>query len=191
MEPGHIRLKIYCAGPMRAGGKYVGRFHEMVRIVEALGHDALSELSSTVEWGELKGLTRGADGGSLADAAGTVRRRAYAGKTATRARSEIRVAVEDAYIYARDIHWLDTADALVAEVSGPSLGVGYEISYALHERRIPVLCLLHREVGSFSAMIGGNCSPLLALERYCSRPEMRGVIRQFLQNVRGRTASSP
>ena len=45
-------------------------------------------------------------------------------------------------VYARDVAWVNGADALIAEVSTPSHGVGYEIALALG-RGLPVLCL-HR-----------------------------------------------
>lgn len=146
---------------MRAGGKYVGNFHEMIRIVEELGHQTLSELSTTLKWGDTGGkLTRGARGrpepGPAPDMKG------------------------DEYIYSRDIFWLEKADVLIAEVSGPSLGVGYEISYAIHQCRIPVLCLLNREVTAYSAMLSGNTSPLLETARYASREEMKAAIMDFL-----------
>ncbi|MGQ9582106.1 MAG: hypothetical protein ACUVV6_01155 [Thermoplasmatota archaeon] len=228
-------LLVYCAGPMRSGGKYVESFYEMIRIVEGLGHCALTELSSTVRWGALEELTEGAEGGGAAPAAGgaVVRRigreagRGGVGRAGAGAvpggdpRGELRrgeagegggrdgrglgegwswggangaaMAGEgrptpsaiDAYIYMRDLHWLDRADALVAEVSGPSLGVGYEVSYALHVRRIPSLCLCHREVRALSAMISGNTSPLLRLERYSGSEDMRVTIIDFLsENLR-------
>ena len=62
----------------------------------------------------------------------------------------------DHEIYERDVAWLMSADALVAEVSTPSHGVGYEIAKA-EEWGKPVLCLYRR--GSrhrISAMLGGN-----------------------------------
>ena len=34
-------------------------------------------------------------------------------------------------IFTRDIKWIEECDAVVAEVSTPSLGVGYEICYGL------------------------------------------------------------
>jgi len=184
------RLKVYCAGPMRAGGRYVDRFHEMVRIVGELGHEALSELSNSVEWGTAPELTRGADGGRPAG----LRPRGRNGEGISPGRfppgPDGAAASEDAYIYTRDIFWLDLADVLVAEVSGPSLGVGYEISYAIHVRKLPVLCLLNRDVLSFSAMIGGNTSPLLRVEPYASAPEMQRVIKGFL-NRPGTLRESP
>ena len=38
--------------------------------------------------------------------------------------------LRDDLIYQRDLDWLCSADAVVAEVSTPSLGVGYEIGVA-------------------------------------------------------------
>jgi len=50
-------------------------------------------------------------------------------------------ALDGNAIFDRDLEWLDAADAVVAEVSKPSTGVGYEIAYARHRRGIPVICL--------------------------------------------------
>jgi nucleoside 2-deoxyribosyltransferase len=56
--------------------------------------------------------------------------------------------------YTRDIEWIKECDILVAEVSTPSLGVGYEISYAesLGKR---IICVYDKDI-KISAMIGGN-----------------------------------
>lgn len=62
----------------------------------------------------------------------------------------------DADIYARDVRWIGESDILIAEVSQPSIGVGYEIAYAeaIHK---PVLALYSLEAEkSISAMISGN-----------------------------------
>lgn len=62
----------------------------------------------------------------------------------------------DTEIYERDLRWIQEADVLVAEVSTPSLGVGYEIG-AAERRRIPVLCLFRDRPGRrLSAMVAGN-----------------------------------
>ena len=57
-------------------------------------------------------------------------------------------------IYNRDINWIKECDIVVAEVSTPSLGVGYEIAYAekLGKR---IICLYDESI-NISAMIGGN-----------------------------------
>jgi nucleoside 2-deoxyribosyltransferase len=62
----------------------------------------------------------------------------------------------DDWIFNRDMDWLNVSDVLVAEVTTPSLGVGYEISKAESLGK-PVICLF-RNFGtkSLSAMIGGN-----------------------------------
>lgn len=60
-------------------------------------------------------------------------------------------------IYARDLGWLDEADLVVAEVSVPSLGVGYEIAYATRIRHIPVIALYRKAFTQrCSAMIAGD-----------------------------------
>lgn len=60
-------------------------------------------------------------------------------------------------IFARDLRWLDECDVVVAEVSTPSHGVGYEIAYARWARRIPVIALYRRgRTKRCSAMIAGD-----------------------------------
>ncbi|MBN2471231.1 MAG: nucleoside 2-deoxyribosyltransferase [Anaerolineae bacterium] len=78
----------------------------------------------------------------------------------------------DREIYAQDIRWLDQAGAVIAEVSVPSLGVGYEIGYALHVRDIPVLCLCDASV-TLSAMLTGNPHPRLQM---CCYHELAGAL---------------
>jgi 2'-deoxynucleoside 5'-phosphate N-hydrolase len=64
-------------------------------------------------------------------------------------------ALDDRAIYERDLTWLKEADCLVAEVTTPSLGVGYEIGKVTEWRR-PVLCLYRPgEPRKLSAMISG------------------------------------
>ena len=61
-------------------------------------------------------------------------------------------------IYARDIEWLQEADLIVAEVTTPSLGVGYEVARGAGMGK-PVVCLFRPESGRrLSAMIRGNPS---------------------------------
>jgi nucleoside 2-deoxyribosyltransferase len=93
-------------------------------------------------------------------------------------------AAGDADIYIRDLRWLQQADALIAEVSGPSLGVGYEIAYALHALSIPVLCVGNRRSSeNLSAMITGNFSERLTLKIYDSGGELDGIVKEFLEGI--------
>jgi len=51
--------------------------------------------------------------------------------------------------------WIDGADAVVAELSGPDATVGSEIFYALHKRRVATLCLVPRGTPALP-MLEGN-----------------------------------
>src|SRR4030081_2678478 len=63
--------------------------------------------------------------------------------------------IGDTNIHDRDLEWLRGSDYLVAEVTTPSLGVGYETGKA-REWGKPVLCLYRPEDGrSLSAMVSG------------------------------------
>ncbi len=59
-------------------------------------------------------------------------------------------------IYERNMKWMQQADVLVAEVTQPSLGVGFEIAKA-EDRGIPILCLYKPSTGKrLSGLIGGS-----------------------------------
>ena len=85
------------------------------------------------------------------------------------------------YIYNRDMAWLSEADVLVAEVTTPSLGVGYEIGkYEIGktEGRKPILCLYREQSGrSLSAMISGNQN--LQLKKYKDLSDLQKIFQEF------------
>ena len=84
-------------------------------------------------------------------------------------------------VYQRDVTWIEECEAMVAEVSTPSLGVGYEIAYALNIDR-PVLCLYRR--GLFvSKMITGNPAPTLTLATYQDLDELDAHLDTFLASL--------
>lgn len=84
-------------------------------------------------------------------------------------------------IYHRDMLRLFNVNAVVAEVSTPSLGVGYEISEA-RKLKLPVLCLYLRSAAQdLSAMIGGN--PDLTVMTYGDLDEARRHIGQFFTDL--------
>jgi len=59
-------------------------------------------------------------------------------------------------IYTTDVNWINESDVLVAEVTQPSLGVGYELAYAEAKNK-RVICLYRPELGKrLSAMVAGN-----------------------------------
>jgi 2'-deoxynucleoside 5'-phosphate N-hydrolase len=84
-------------------------------------------------------------------------------------------------IYERDVEWLRGADAVIAEISNPSLGVGYEIAYALQHKK-PVLAL-YAESLFISRMITGNSDPLLQVREYASDAEWRREMDSFLKRI--------
>lgn len=84
-------------------------------------------------------------------------------------------------IYERDIEMIQEADAIVAEVSNPSLGVGYELGYAEALRK-PTLLLFNADSGKrLSAMLAGNPNPQLQEYRKGEIPV--GGIRSFLRTL--------
>jgi nucleoside 2-deoxyribosyltransferase len=89
--------------------------------------------------------------------------------------------VDPAEVYRRDIQWIDDCQAMIAEVSTPSHGVGYEIAYALAQEK-PVLCL-HQEKRSVSKMITGNDSPQLQVQSYAEESQALALIEVFLAGL--------
>lgn len=62
----------------------------------------------------------------------------------------------DTEIYERDMNWIREADIVVAEVTTPSLGVGYELGQAESMGK-KIVCLYRRMEGKrLSAMLSGN-----------------------------------
>lgn len=87
----------------------------------------------------------------------------------------------DCYIHDRDMEWLYKCDVVVAEVSSPSLGVGYELGLAVSLKK-PVLCL-HRPMTErpLSAMIAG--SPAIRTAAYGSMDEAKNKIQEFISGI--------
>ncbi|MCK5793648.1 MAG: nucleoside 2-deoxyribosyltransferase [Anaerolineales bacterium] len=81
-------------------------------------------------------------------------------------------------IYNRDVSWIRESDLLIAEVSTPSHGVGYEIGYALDLEK-PVLCLYKKGV-VVSKMITGNPHPLLTVIDYENNTKAEEILRTYL-----------
>jgi len=81
------------------------------------------------------------------------------------------------YVYERDVNWIKNCDVLIAEVSVPSHGVGYEIAFALEIGK-PVLCIY--ETGrKVSKMIIGNHDPALITKSYANLEEAISLVRAF------------
>ena len=87
--------------------------------------------------------------------------------------------VDAAEIYKRDVNWIADCDALIAEISTPSHGVGYEIGFALNLGK-PVLCL-YQEGKIISKMISGNPHQKLSIESYRNAEQAIMCLKDFLE----------
>jgi nucleoside 2-deoxyribosyltransferase len=88
--------------------------------------------------------------------------------------------IGDQKIHDRDLDWLMSSDYLVAEVTTPSLGVGYEIGKATEWGK-PVLCLYRPTEGrSLSAMISG-CNAV-TLKQYQSPTELKQIFENYFRS---------
>jgi 2'-deoxynucleoside 5'-phosphate N-hydrolase len=83
-------------------------------------------------------------------------------------------------VYERDMEWLRDSVATIAEVSTPSLGVGYEIATTLHLKK-PVLCLYQSD-RTISKMVTGNQS--IRTLTYADRQELENHLVNFLDAIR-------
>jgi nucleoside 2-deoxyribosyltransferase len=86
--------------------------------------------------------------------------------------------VDPVEVYTRDVAWIEASRALVAEISTPSHGVGYEIGYALNRGK-PVLCLFRRGT-KISKMISGNKHEGLKIASYGDSAEAVAAVQHFL-----------
>jgi len=84
-------------------------------------------------------------------------------------------------VYERDVTWIRKAEALIAEVSVPSHGVGYEIGFALNVGK-PVLCI-HQQGRKISKMISGNPHPKLTVQCYKESQEAVNLARDFIKGL--------
>ncbi len=85
----------------------------------------------------------------------------------------------DCDIHDRDLDWLRSADVLVAEVSTPSLGVGYEIGRAVEWGK-RVICLYRPTDGKrLSGMIAG-CHDL-AVHEYSQIGDVDRILQEALK----------
>lgn len=83
----------------------------------------------------------------------------------------------DKQIHDRDMEWVADADMIIAEVSNPSLGVGYEIGRA-HEMGKKILCLYSTQTRRLSAMIRGAES--ITVTDYKTPEEAIRIINEYL-----------
>jgi nucleoside 2-deoxyribosyltransferase len=105
--------------------------------------------------------------------------RVLAGAVASEEISAQGEALDATAIFERDLRWIEEADVLVAEVSVPSTGVGYEIATARYRFGRPVICLYRAgHTRRCSAMVAGDAG--VELIEYVDAAEMLLRLRDAL-----------
>jgi nucleoside 2-deoxyribosyltransferase len=94
---------------------------------------------------------------------------------------ELEKIAEPVEIYTRDMRWLEECDVVVAEVSTPSHGVGYEVAVGLSLQK-PVLCCYQRGK-RISKIITGNTNPTVKVVEYNDQEEAVQAVLQFLDQA--------
>ena len=84
-------------------------------------------------------------------------------------------------VFERDVAWVQQCEAMIAEVSTPSLGVGYEYGLAVQLGK-PVLCV-YRAGLRLSKMITGNPAPNLKVAVYTTEAELDRITQVFLESL--------
>lgn len=89
--------------------------------------------------------------------------------------------IKEIEIFKRDVKWITDCDLVIAEVTRPSLGVGYEIALSQTLGK-PILCLYRPENGKkLSAMIEGLEN--VKKKYYENLNEAKEEIKIFIENL--------
>jgi nucleoside 2-deoxyribosyltransferase len=90
-------------------------------------------------------------------------------------------------IYERDTQMIKDSDIMIAEVTNPSLGVGYELAYAEKLGR-PIMCLFNvTSTNKLSAMVSGNSYNTVT---YTKPAEITAKVKEFIDDQAGLSKSS-
>ena len=90
----------------------------------------------------------------------------------------LEAVIDPLEVYSRDVEWIRDCEVLIADVSVPSHGVGYEIGFALGVGKR--VLALYQEGRKISKMISGNPDPHLLVRSYQNHEHAIGQIRDFL-----------
>ena len=89
-------------------------------------------------------------------------------------------ALTERAVYQRDIEWLEACDILIADASGSSFGVGFEVGYVLGrsdraEKRVILLYRADRR-DQISRLIVGNAHPRCRVVPYATVAELAASV---------------
>ena len=88
----------------------------------------------------------------------------------------------DSLIFQRDISWIQEADVVIAEVTTPSLGVGYELGQAEAMKKATLCLYRHIEGKRISAMVSGN--PYLETAVYSNIDNATQILTHFFNEIK-------
>jgi 2'-deoxynucleoside 5'-phosphate N-hydrolase len=94
-------------------------------------------------------------------------------------------ALSERAVYERDIEWLEACDILIADASGSSFGVGFEVGYVLgrSDRTDQRVVLLYRadRRDQISRLIVGNAHPRCRVVPYEFGVELAASVRSMIE----------
>jgi nucleoside 2-deoxyribosyltransferase len=94
-------------------------------------------------------------------------------------------ALTERAVYERDIMWLEACDVLIADASGSSFGVGFEVGYVLgrSDRTDQQVVLLYRadRRDQISRLIVGNAHPRCRVVPYTSGAELAAAVLSVIE----------
>ena len=97
-------------------------------------------------------------------------------------------ALTERTVFERDLRWLERADLLIAEASGSSYGVGFEVGYVLgraDRTRQRVLVLYdHARRARVSRLIAGSSHPACTTYAYRDEADLAEYVETFLAEMR-------
>ena len=85
-------------------------------------------------------------------------------------------------IYEKDATWIEESDRVIAEITVPSIGVGYEICHAVKHQK-PVLCV-YQEGAKASAMVLGNTTGYVTAKSYSDKKQLEEILLDFLTTMK-------
>ncbi len=92
---------------------------------------------------------------------------------------KVEVKMTEQEIFEKDAKWIEESDCVIAEITVPSIGVGYEICHAAKHKK-PVLCLY--EAGAkASAMVLGNTTGYVTAKPYSNKKQLEEIMLNFLE----------
>lgn len=84
-------------------------------------------------------------------------------------------------VYQRDMEWVRNCDAIIAEVSTPSHGVGYEIAAGIFLGKHVMCC--YQKDKNISKIISGNSSENVYVFAYKGEEELIYEIEKFIKGI--------